>query len=227
MVSRPPDVLSCPRYREPNVRIVITDRMTKRRTLSIALAGPGADWRCWPAPAAPRNRAGLRRRPSRLRQGAGRLAAAAGRPARAGERPAARRARRRYEKRIAALQGYPVVVNLWASLVRPLPGRVPDPAEALRPLRQEGRLPRRQHRRLRNGRAKTSSPRRRSPTRATTNPATTIAAVAEAARACPDTAFYGRRAASSCYVKLGQYAAQSELEADVRRYALGDGCKSG
>ena len=55
-------------------------------------------------------------------------------------------------------------------LVRPLPAGVPGPAEALGPLRQEGRLPRRQLRRLRRRRRDLPRARSRSPTPATPTP---------------------------------------------------------
>ncbi len=56
--------------------------------------------------------------PPRLPGGAGRLAAAAGGAAPAG-RPSCSGRHRAYEARIAALRGYPIVANVWASWCGP------------------------------------------------------------------------------------------------------------
>ena len=141
--------------------------------------------------------------------GPGRLAGAAGGPARQAERAAARRHRRLREadRRAAGLPGRGQRLGL---LVRALPLRVPDPAEALRPLRQAGRLPRRQLPGLRRRRRRPSSPRRRSPTPATPTPtrrSPTRSAPRSASPTPPSTTASGKLV----YLKQGPYADDAEL----------------
>jgi thiol-disulfide isomerase/thioredoxin len=123
-----------------------------------------------------------------------------------------------YEKRIAALRGYPIVANVWASWCVPCRSEFPvlqklsarygkrvaflginseDSDDAAATFLEEAPVPYPSYT-DRDGKLADSL-------------GTTIG--------LPDTAFYDR-AGKLVYLKQGQYADESELEADVRRYAL-------
>ena len=162
----------------------------------------------------------LRRPAPRLRKGAGRLAARRW-PLCTGKQnellPGGTDA---FERRIAAL-GLPGRRQRLGLLVRALPRRVPGPAEALGEVRQAGRLPRRQLRRLRSSRDDLSQggtgplpqllrPRaRRSPARSTSR------------SGFPTPPFLTARG-QLVYLKQGPYAHASDLEADLKHYALAE-----
>lgn len=124
-----------------------------------------------------------------------------------------------FEKRIAALNGYPVVANVWASWCGPCRFEFPvlqklsarygkqvafvgvnseDSDDAATTFLEEAPVPYPSY----------------------TDPDKKLADSLGASVGFPDTVFYDR-AGKLVYLKQGPYAHDSELEADVRRYALG------
>jgi Thiol-disulfide isomerase and thioredoxins len=124
-----------------------------------------------------------------------------------------------YEKRIAALQGYPVVVNVWASWCGPcrfefpvlqkLSARYGNRVAFLGIDSQDS-----------NDAAKTFLGEAPVPYPSYTDPDRKIAAALDVTLGLPDTVFYDA-GGKLVYRKQGPYAHGSELEEDVRRYALG------
>jgi cytochrome c biogenesis protein CcmG, thiol:disulfide interchange protein DsbE len=130
-----------------------------------------------------------------------------------------------YEARLAALRGYPVVANFWASWCGPCREEFPTLQK----------LSARYGKRVaflgvnsKDGDDTASSFLAEAPLSypSYTDPDGKILASLGGVGGYPDTAIYNR-AGELCFFKQGQYAEQSELEADVRRYALHGECESG
>jgi cytochrome c biogenesis protein CcmG/thiol:disulfide interchange protein DsbE len=125
-----------------------------------------------------------------------------------------------YEKRIAALRGYPVVVNLWASWCGPCRFEFPHfQRMAARYGKQVAFLG--IDKQDSDDAAKTFLREEPVPYPSYTDPDEEIAESIDddATRGLPTTAFYDRDG-ELAYLKLGPYDDEAELRADVERFAL-------
>lgn len=132
-----------------------------------------------------------------------------------------------YEERIAALRGYPAVVNLWASWCGPCRFEFPHFQQAAAKYgkrvaflgvdKQDS-----------DDAAATFLREDPVPYPSYTDPDEEIAENidSDATRGLPTTAFYDR-GGEVVYLKLGPYSDEAELRADIERYALGDGAEGG
>ncbi|HEY5977755.1 MAG TPA: TlpA disulfide reductase family protein [Solirubrobacterales bacterium] len=128
-----------------------------------------------------------------------------------------------YEKRIADLHGYPIVVNVWASWCGPCKFEFPALQElsaeygkrvAFLGINSEDS----------DGFAKSFLEDAPVPFPSYTDPDKDIAEQL-GATGFPDTAYYGRDG-ELCFLKIGQYAEHSEMRADLERHALAEeGCE--
>jgi cytochrome c biogenesis protein CcmG/thiol:disulfide interchange protein DsbE len=132
-----------------------------------------------------------------------------------------------YEERLAALRGYPVVVNLWASWCGPCRFEFPHFQQAT------ARYGKRVaflgiDKEDSDDAASTFLREEPVPYPSYTDPDEEIAESidSDAARLLPSTAFYDRDG-ELAYLKLGQYADEAALRADIERYSLGPEAKGG
>lgn len=130
-----------------------------------------------------------------------------------------------FERRVAALRGYPVVVNIWASWCGPCRFEFPTLQKVsaaygkrvafLGVNSQDS-----------NAGAETFLAEAPVPYPSFSDGDQEIAHAIGAGRGLPDTAYYGR-SGKLCYLKQGPYSEHAELAADVQRYALREECESG
>jgi cytochrome c biogenesis protein CcmG/thiol:disulfide interchange protein DsbE len=124
-----------------------------------------------------------------------------------------------YEARIRSLRGYPAVVNVWASWCGPCRFEFPSFQQvsarygkrvAFLAIDSEDS----------DAAARTFLGEQPVPYPSYTDPNEDIAGRIGAGRGLPNTAFYSRDG-KLVYLKQGPYTDGSDLEADIRRYALG------
>jgi cytochrome c biogenesis protein CcmG/thiol:disulfide interchange protein DsbE len=130
-----------------------------------------------------------------------------------------------YEARLAALRGYPVVANVWASWCGPCRFEFPSLQKMSAAYgkrvafigvdKQDSDAAAKTF----LGEAPLSYP-------SYTDPDSKIAESLGGAGGVPDTAFYDR-SGKLLYLKQGPYSSHDELRADIQRYALDEGAQSG
>jgi cytochrome c biogenesis protein CcmG, thiol:disulfide interchange protein DsbE len=130
-----------------------------------------------------------------------------------------------YEGRIAALRGYPAVVNVWASWCGPCRFEFPHFQQAAADygkrvaflgIDSEDS----------DDAASTFLAEAPVPYPSYTDPDKDIAEALSASLGYPDTAFYDRRG-KLVYLKQGPYDDEAELRADIEHFAIGEGRKGG
>jgi thiol-disulfide isomerase/thioredoxin len=130
-----------------------------------------------------------------------------------------------YQRRISTLAGYPIVVNVWASWCGPCRFEFPT----LQKLSAAyGKRVAFLGVNFEDSESNASEFLAEAPVPypSYTDSSKDIAREIGATGGVPDTAFYDRNG-QLCFLKQGPYTNHSELEADVRRYALAEKCESG
>jgi cytochrome c biogenesis protein CcmG, thiol:disulfide interchange protein DsbE len=130
-----------------------------------------------------------------------------------------------FERRIEALAGYPVVVNVWASWCGPCRFEFPTLQELSAAYGKRAAFLGVDNQDSDDA-AQTFLEEAPVPYPSYTDPDNEIAGELGATVGLPDTAFYNR-AGKLVYLKQGPYTDHAELRADVRRYALGETAKGG
>jgi len=130
-----------------------------------------------------------------------------------------------YEGRIAALHGYPAVVNVWASWCGPCRFEFPrfqraaaDYGKRVAFLGVDTQDS--------DDAASTFLAEAPVPYPSYTDPGKDIGDAVGATLGLPDTAFYDRRG-KLVYLKQGPYSDEAAMRADIERYALGGGAEGG
>jgi cytochrome c biogenesis protein CcmG/thiol:disulfide interchange protein DsbE len=129
-----------------------------------------------------------------------------------------------FERRIAALKGYPVVVNIWASWCGPCRFEFPTLQKASAAYGKKVAFLGVNSQDSDAG-AETFLEEAPVPYPSFSN-GEEIATSIGAGRGLPDTAYYGR-SGTLCYLKQGPYTEHTELAADIQRFALREECESG
>lgn len=130
-----------------------------------------------------------------------------------------------FERRIAALEGYPVVVNVWASWCGPCRFEFPTLQKtSARYGKQVAFLG--VNSEDSDSLAKEFLEEAPVPYPSYSDGDGAITDRIGAGRGKPDTAFY-RRDGSLCYLKQGPYSEHAELAVDIQRFALREECEGG
>ena len=130
-----------------------------------------------------------------------------------------------YERRIEALRGYPVVVNVWASWCGPCRLEFPYFQQAAADYGKRVAFLGIDSEDSDDG-ASTFLEEEPVPYPSYTDPGKEIAESIGASLGLPDTAFYDRRG-ELVYLKQGPYDDEAELRADIERFALPGEARSG
>jgi cytochrome c biogenesis protein CcmG, thiol:disulfide interchange protein DsbE len=124
-----------------------------------------------------------------------------------------------YERRLAALRGYPIVVNVWASWCGPCRFEFPT-LQKLSAAHGKKVAFLGVNSQDSNDAAHTFLGEAPVPYPSYTDPDKAIASSLGATLGLPDTAFYNRRG-KLVFLKQGPYTSPSDLSADIQHYALG------